>query len=175
MQPTLCYFVSSVGWWIVHIDFTINFGNTLACFTSVANFVPASFVLANFSSHTSWHICCRWLCWHEVFFKIYQVNLSFYTYTPPSGTCVLVVFHSISLMVIHQNVLHCADGVVTLCLIFFLHTIIHTCHLISLIRIQHIPLSWLPSSTQNHQHQTLGVFCVTNYYIIIFLVVCTCH
>ena len=73
------------------------------------------------------------------------------------------------LIVIHQNVLRRADGGVTLLLIFFLHSIIHTYHLISLIRIWHISLSWLPSSAQNHQHQTLGVFCVTNYYIIISL------
>ena len=61
MEPTLCYFISSI----------------LACFTSIANFVPASFVLANLSSHTSWCICCRWLCWHEVLFKIHQVKFSF--------------------------------------------------------------------------------------------------
>ena len=157
MQPTLCYFISSGGWWIVCIDFTINFGNTLACFTlacftSIANFVPASFILANFSSHTSWHICCRWLCWHEVLFKIYQVNFSFPACTPPSCTYALVVFHFISLVIDHSYS-HCVNGGVTLLLIFFfLHTIIHMCHLISLICIHHIPLSWLPSSAQNHQH-----------------------
>ena len=130
-------------------------------------------------------------------YAFFQVNFSFSAYTQSSCACALVVFHSISLIIIHQNILHHADGGVgnsspssytpsSACvtsshsssfihthhhtdsgvtlLVFFLHTTLCMYDFISFITIFS---SWVPSYVQNYQHQTLGVFHVTNYYIII--------
>ena len=60
------------------------------------------------------------------------VNFSFSTYTPPSCTCVLVVFHSISLIIDHSYSLSCRWWCRKF-IFFFLHTIICMCHLIALM------------------------------------------
>ena len=87
------------------------------------------------------------------------VNFSFPTYTPPSCTCALVVFHSISPIINHSYSSSCRWWCRKF--IFFVwHTIIHMCHLISLIHIQHIPV------TPSFMHTKLpapNTWCVLGY------------
>ena len=93
-----------------------------------------------------------------MFFFFFFLNFSFSTYTPPSCACVLVVFHSISLIVNHSYSSLCRWWCRKF-IFFFLHTIICMCHLISLICIQYI-----------HAHDFLHLHKTTNTKLLVCFV-----
>ena len=99
---------------------------------------PKCFFFINFTVACS--LCSRPLLYilkQSQTMLFFFVNFSFSTYTPLSCTCVLVVFHSISLIIDHSYSSSCRWWCRKF-IFFFLHTIICTCHLISLIHIQYI-------------------------------------